>query len=1340
MNGELEKNLIDIKSTFTKWDSSLKLDNSEGLFNINKLSENFCRDIFNIIFEQENVELENVNLFRSNFPAIDLADKNGKYAIQVTSNSTYKKVKDTLNKFIENKYYKNYNTLLIIILGFEKPKLNRLGKVVKTKFNKDNILCFEDIYKLINNLPHQKIAKIKEYMLNEEDNLNVNKKIEEEKKKLSKNILIDFPVIERLLTYVKKENEHSFNYTIKDIANKKTNEITVITGDAATGKTIVLKSIANIINKNSNLLAIYKELKYYSNESIYDYITRKYNYIDKKRLVFVLDGVDEIEEKYLNDFLKRIEEYNKNEDVRIILSCRSNIYSNIKNQFNFYEISLRRFSESDIREFFANKEINYNDLKTELEKENYGFLLYSPFYLNIICDFYKKNKILPDKNMILEYAILNIYEEDNEKYKKNDEYIKKISKKQKSIVQKLGFSLECLGKNNISDSDLKLLFGNDYEYLKYCGLLTKNKENWSFIHNNFGEYLASKELEKYTFKELKKIIFLKNSNKIKPTWYNTIAFYLSSNNCNKKLENIIIKHNFDLIFYIEKDRVDNSKKLTIFNKIIKYYMNNNIWLPTELYFNSRLAEFFAIEEIVNKLCNIVIENKHHVTTHNAIRLLLQMVVFIKNDNIVTIFKNILTSKEYNKYDKKDALYLLANMDYGNEKFIKNLIDDIKNEENQYLRTGYFYYINKMNLVDSMIDEILNYFEIIEHGFVARKIDDDYDDEDINLMDEYIEYYSLFNNIQSEESINKVIDYFKNYKNNYEFIMENIVENLIISIENLNAVKSFQNYLIIKLCLIFLKKYDINILKILLEIIDKRKLRLELFKSVLKISNKLFIYDLYFIINDECINYFIEEYEKNNYTDDVALYILRQISSQSNEYIQLREIYEHKTGIKVEEPHHPMSKAEKANLLQEYFNNLFDKRKYINTIDKFFELCKKDIFNSTELYNIENENKLWDNIVFQNFKKFLHRNYKEKSIAKNKIIESLEKIDWDTEFIIQIYDILQMDNQIKIHQKQLNIIKVYCLSTLNKIDFKINIINKIIKLRYMLKLKFPKDKLLYILSLNQIKVSDKLEIQSIIDSVGLNSCKKILIDNFNSKKSSYSLLEFYLDFFVENNIDVDENIVYEYYCSNKSLYVVKVKSLNYILIKDNKKLINKIVKGFNNIDDMTLNYVISYFDKNHKLVLKYLLSMYDEINEINLKMLINKIAMNNNISIGFKEYYKYLNKENKCYSEELNSSICNANDILKLNILYKMLQLTFNKDFIENKFCSLYSCVIKAIENIGRKNSFNKKFVILLTNIFILKNRKEKEIGFLNYIKIHLDACKLNQKNITLEEVKKILKK
>ena len=103
MNGELEKNLIDIKSTFTKWDSSLKLDNSEGLFNINKLSENFCRDIFNIIFEQENVELENVNLFRSNFPAIDLADKNGKYAIQVTSNSTYKKVKDTLNKFIENK-------------------------------------------------------------------------------------------------------------------------------------------------------------------------------------------------------------------------------------------------------------------------------------------------------------------------------------------------------------------------------------------------------------------------------------------------------------------------------------------------------------------------------------------------------------------------------------------------------------------------------------------------------------------------------------------------------------------------------------------------------------------------------------------------------------------------------------------------------------------------------------------------------------------------------------------------------------------------------------------------------------------------------------------------------------------------------------------------------------------------------------------------------------------------------------------------------------------------------------------------------------------------------------
>ena len=75
-------------------------------------------------------------------------------------------------------------------------------------------------------------------------------------------------------------------------------------------------------------------------------------------------------------------------------------------------------------------------------------------------------------------------------------------------------------------------------------------------------------------------------------------------------------------------------------------------------------------------------------------LLLEMANYSKYSRLFEVAQRVLYSNDYNKDDKKNALYILGNGKYGDSTFIRKIISTLKDEENQYIRTGYFYYINK----------------------------------------------------------------------------------------------------------------------------------------------------------------------------------------------------------------------------------------------------------------------------------------------------------------------------------------------------------------------------------------------------------------------------------------------------------------------------------------------------------------------------------------------------------------------------------------------------------------------------------------------------------------------
>lgn len=86
-----------------------------GHFDINKVSEDVVCGLFRELFDFEKIRNLNSDE-KQNFPGIDLADDNARIAIQVTSDNSLEKVKDTLKKAIKHRLYEKYDRVILYIL------------------------------------------------------------------------------------------------------------------------------------------------------------------------------------------------------------------------------------------------------------------------------------------------------------------------------------------------------------------------------------------------------------------------------------------------------------------------------------------------------------------------------------------------------------------------------------------------------------------------------------------------------------------------------------------------------------------------------------------------------------------------------------------------------------------------------------------------------------------------------------------------------------------------------------------------------------------------------------------------------------------------------------------------------------------------------------------------------------------------------------------------------------------------------------------------------------------------------------------------------------------------
>jgi len=152
---DYQKSII---NSLTWLSTQVSVNNKLNFTDINVHSENFYRDLLNLAF---GYNLVNINIIDPNAAAIDLGDESNRFAIQVTSTSALAKTKHTVTKFIEKGLYEKYDRLVILnITAKTAHTISTVGDDTYSLNTKHDIWDIGDLAVKINDLELSKIYEI----------------------------------------------------------------------------------------------------------------------------------------------------------------------------------------------------------------------------------------------------------------------------------------------------------------------------------------------------------------------------------------------------------------------------------------------------------------------------------------------------------------------------------------------------------------------------------------------------------------------------------------------------------------------------------------------------------------------------------------------------------------------------------------------------------------------------------------------------------------------------------------------------------------------------------------------------------------------------------------------------------------------------------------------------------------------------------------------------------------------------------------------------------------------------------------------------------------------------
>ncbi|WP_027420060.1 hypothetical protein [Crocinitomix catalasitica] len=826
--------------------------------------------------------------------------------------------------------------------------------------------------------------------------------------------------IPKYIRPVNDEKNHSFeNRSLEDIIQSN-KQITVL-GVAGSGKSIELDHLAYLYSlPNKDLYPFKIRLNTISDkESIEDVIKLNFDSFSKvpeQNLLILLDALDEVHPDHIGTVAKSISLLGKKyKEATIVVTCRNNFYTaethnSVATIDGFKTYILRGLDWLTVNKYISDRLSKKSKLFIKLiEKTKFQDLLYSPFFLVRILEFYQMEIRIPEsRKVIFDYLIDLRINEDFNKFTNTVSNLREYGAEIKKEIQKLALTAECFERNYLDEQSEVLEIVSSpqiFKMIKGTFLFNRGSNNnhrWEFEHNNFQEYLAAKYLSELGFEQIRKFIsFSPNYDKIKPSWLNTVSFLFGLLDVDgaafKNLFNWILDGEPDVLVRFEKDKIELSLRETIFKEIYESFEAKGIIIRNTKFESDDLSYFVSdSSKIIEYLLNKVEASNESLIISEAIRLFEN---FDSIDEHKLRIEKILLDKICNSIidekTKYNCLNTLASLKISSIKLTNQILTNNELELGQYYRAGLYQY-----LIDS--DHLEDFLNILLEGIsLLRELEvSGVGERKENVFAEKYNLEAAIKEIRQPESLVCILEWGVSFEklsyfhNMFESVMRNTLEKTAPyynegKITDLNLVTNLLNHCIEEHYKELNDDFK-NFFKATKTEFAAFKILFGKFESDKQWQLNAFS-AISLIANHQCVDYLLERVRKNSLSTEVVLRVRDCLNWRENKtlfdlfYKNLQEINTEKYSYIEQFPAISSTDKRKRDL-----ELLFSKKEFLTETLNLFEENSNSALELTQeqIYDYKkrsfNDDQMTNNIVAQ----VLREKCREKEFVSYKEVESL----------------------------------------------------------------------------------------------------------------------------------------------------------------------------------------------------------------------------------------------------------------------------------------------------------------------------------------------------------------
>lgn len=732
--------------------SYIRQQSGQGCYDVNVACENLAACILNTLYDY-NLENYNSKKHKASASGIDLVDYERKICVQVSSTTHKEKLKHTCKMFNDNTEITGFKLLFYAIT----EKANNLYDFNdrESGFNgRTDIIDHCRILEIIKDdttgkgqLLDERITRWlgKDYtessnFFNYVDN-EVNKIYHLPENYIPRTVSREYTDDSLADLYSSKYENHTLCEFVSEEVMECQGKYWLLTAAGQTGKSIEARKLAHDLMKSDKaLFPFFYEAKHFNEKTNITFIP---NYWRIDHIVLILDAYDEIQgDKLKSEFIEQVKTLQmRYPELRIVLTSRLNFINKNKHFEDFERLSLNSLNFYEVENVVYKSGVrDPSSLIEQIEDKELYSLVYNPFYLKALIDYYREHdgNIPKKRSEIYRFLIEKSYVADS-KRKPGD--ILSAKERGEKLLKQIALIMQLTEKNEVESTVLMTEAGfkaEDIELCKEYQIFHVAKDDaYCFEDNAFELYYVAEYLMKSTRTTdeiLDLVTYRKNGeNRVRPNWFDSLKIVLAdmdyADSRRQELLDWLFENDPESLLYADENTIDDEDCHRLFTTILQMYKRESISNSPRRNSNfiSRLAAFCKSKESIELLIN-EISNQEEPT---AYLYLLTYVYSYISSNTVKI------NKKESSFKEVAYKILLANSTYDgkwfNAKFFPFYNDIFATKDDLHRMIGYISIINH-NAFVSMIFSLIEKADLC-NDFIDFAIDNE----------KYVHYYYDKNN-------------------------------------------------------------------------------------------------------------------------------------------------------------------------------------------------------------------------------------------------------------------------------------------------------------------------------------------------------------------------------------------------------------------------------------------------------------------------------------------------------------------------------------------------------------------------------------------------------------------